>query len=848
VTPDRWQQVKGIFDEAVACQADRRDAFLHQACGADNELYQEVVSLLGSYETSGSFFEKPIVAARPAADPMIGRTFGVYQIVREIGRGGMGSVYLATRNDDQFRRRVALKAIKPELADEHTLRRFQNERQTLAVLDHPNIIKLLDGGQSDDGLPYLVMDYVEGQPIDEYCDSRKLTIPERLNLFRTVCAAVHYAHQNLVVHRDLKPANILITPDGTPKLLDFGIAKLLRPEYLAQGLGMTRTRLQPMTPKYASPEQVLGQPITTASDIYSLGVILYELMAGRHPFEHQGHSQLEMERAIADLDPEKPSVAVTHAEGTTEASRQRLREGRPEQLSRRLSGDLDSIVLMAMRKEPQRRYASADHLSEDVRRHLEGLPVLARKGTARYRVGKFVRRNRVGVAAGIVVFVALAAAGWITERALLRAQRMFQDLRRFDNSIVNDLDDQLRLGGTPTRRAVLAKAVDSLDHLARDAANDPSLQQDLMTAYIKMGDVQGNIFVPNLGDKSAAEASYRKALALAEKLGKAQPADPAGSARIAATYLKLGDVVANRKDALDQYRKGLKIYQSLSGEERTTQNGIMSAWGKMGPTQEQIGDPAGALQTYRQWLAYARERNRAGSVALCAERIAYFSVIQGEPAGAEESALAALRYYEHGENPLRPRNIAKGYKTLAEVQKRIGKTGAALESARKSLKLTADLLAEDQTDRQKQIDYEQAMMLLIGLLSSAGQEAREREETVRALRFMQPIVEQPGASDYQIQAYALLLLSTPFRDLQDYAAGLRNAQTVVAMTRGADPEALDVLARGYDKTGDAARAVDTEHKALALLPAVAPGARPSELRTMLETNLQSFQARLAHKN
>jgi hypothetical protein len=360
-----------------------------------------------------------------------------------------------------------------------------------------------------------------------------------------------------------------------------------------------------------------------------------------------------------------------------------------------------------------------------------------------------------------------------------------------------------------------------------------------------MGDVQGNFFVANLGDKKAAETSYRKALGLAESLGKSRAADPAANARIAGTYLKLGDVLANRREALDQYRKGLAAYQLLPAGERGTQNGIMTAMGKIGLTQEQIGDDTGALETYRTWLQYAREHKRGGAVALCQERIAYFSVIQGETEGAEESAVAALRYYEHAENPPRPRNIAKGYKTLAEVQKRTGKSAAALESARKSLKMTADLLAEDPKDQQKQIDYAQAMLLLIGLLPADGQEARE--QTARALRFLKPLVEQPDASDYQIQDYVWLLVTTPFQDLRDDAAALRHARTLVSMTREAAPDTIDVLARAYDKNGDLANAVETERKALALLPAIAPGARPTELRTMLETNLQAFQSRLAHQ-
>src|SRR5260221_732691 len=251
-------------------------------------------------------------APAPArVDPLMGRTIGSYKIIRHIGRGGMGSVYLAERSDDQFRRQVAVKAVNPELVDAGILRRFHNERQTLAALDHPNIIKLLDGGTTEDGAPYLVMDYVEGQTIDEYCNSRKLSTTERLQLFRIVCRAVTYAHQNLVVHRDLKPSNILITPDGTPKLLDFGIAKLLKAEY-ASSSAVTRTDVRPMTPEYASPEQVLGQPITTASDIYALGVLLYRLLTGVHPYQLKTQSALELELAICQTEPERPSTSVLH--------------------------------------------------------------------------------------------------------------------------------------------------------------------------------------------------------------------------------------------------------------------------------------------------------------------------------------------------------------------------------------------------------------------------------------------------------------------------------------------------------------------------------------------------------
>ena len=672
MTPDRWRQVKGIFDRAIACEPDRRDAFVREACGGDEELYGEVASLVGSYDSAGTFFEKPVVAAAAAAvssaavDPMIGRVFGAYKIVREIGRGGMGSVYLATRIDDQFRRRVALKAIKPELADEHTLRRFQNERQALAVLDHPNIIRLLDGGQSEDGLPYLVMDYVEGVAIDEHCASHKLTVAERLELFRTVCTAVHYAHQNLVVHRDLKPGNILVTPEGVPKLLDFGIAKLLRPEYSAHAIGITRTRLQPMTPKYASPEQVMGQPITTASDIYALGVVLYELLTGHHPFEQQVTSELALEQAIVSLDPEKPSVAVTHVDRETAVMLNRFREARPESLSRALSGDLDMIVLKAMRKEPQRRYASVEHLSEDVRRHVEGLPVLARKGTVQYRMGKFARRHKMGMAAGALVAVLLVVSTALVYRAEQRARRMLNDLRQFNHFVVKDLDEMLRSGGaTPARELMLAQSVKSLDRLAAEAKGDASLQQDLIDAYIRMGDAQGNFFVGNLGEKKEAAESYRKALGLAEALSKADPRDVALRQQVADAGLKLADVLPARTAMLERYRQAAQIYAALPADDKAVQNALLNTWTKMGSIQEQRGDPAGALDTFRRCRDYAREHKRAPAEAVCGQHLAYFMALSGDTAGGEETIRQSLRYYElHGMK----RREAQGLKALAEVE------------------------------------------------------------------------------------------------------------------------------------------------------------------------------------
>src|SRR5581483_2152350 len=416
MNPERHQQITDLLAEALELEPGKRPAFLESACAADPQLRREVESLIASFEQSPSFIETPAFAGSPGlidgspiedGEPMEGRRIGQYQIVREIGHGGMGAVYLAERAEE-YREKVALKIVKRGMDTDFVLRRFRHERQILASLHHPNIAHLLDGGSTEDGLPYFVMEYIEGEPIDQYCDHHNLPVIERLKLFRTVCAAVYYAHQNLVIHRDIKPGNILITADGTPKLLDFGIAKILNPE-ISQTVEKTATMMRLMTPEYASPEQVRGEPVTTASDVYSLGVVLYELLTGHKPYRIASILPSDIERVICEQEPTRPSTAISRVEErmtydgesvrVTPEAVSRTREGQPEKLQRRLRGDLDNIVLMALRKEPGRRYASVEHFSEDVRRHLEGLPVTARRDTMGYRAGKFVRRHKAGVAA-----------------------------------------------------------------------------------------------------------------------------------------------------------------------------------------------------------------------------------------------------------------------------------------------------------------------------------------------------------------------------------------------------------------------------------------------------------------
>ncbi|NBC17317.1 MAG: protein kinase, partial [Bacteroidetes bacterium] len=435
---ERWEQIDRLFAEALERPPDERTAFLRARCGNDVALYREVVTLLKSDAEAESVlgesvtaFAAPLLPALEAdlADGFApGERVGPYRLQHEIGRGGMGAVYLAERVDGQFDRRVALKVIKRGMDTDEILHRFRFERQILARLEHPHIARLYDAGVTDDGRPYLAMEYVDGQPLHRYCDGRTLPVDERLRLFQTVCAAVQFAHQNLVIHRDLKPSNILVTEGGAVKLLDFGIAKLLSDE--ATGAPLTRTGVRVLTPEYAAPEQRTDSVVTTAADVYALGVVLYELLTGRRPLAPD---------ALPDTAPEPPSTAVTkptersHADGTTTTltpeTVSTARQTSAERLRRRLRGDLDVIVLKALRPEPERRYASAEAFLEDIKRHLDGLPVQARPDTLGYRLRKFVQRHTAGVAAAaavlalILAFSVLHTTRVTQERNLARQER-----------------------------------------------------------------------------------------------------------------------------------------------------------------------------------------------------------------------------------------------------------------------------------------------------------------------------------------------------------------------------------------------------------------------------------------
>ncbi|MET0533195.1 MAG: serine/threonine-protein kinase [Steroidobacter sp.] len=430
------EQVTTIVSHARGLNTQDRGEYVRRACGADETLLSHVLLALGdavgekAAQEQGFWDEVAAgenISAPPLVESLEGQRLGRYLIVRKLGSGGMGDVYLAERADDEYQQRVAIKIVRGGLFSPQIQSRLRMERQILATLQHSNIARLLDGGRAPDGTPYLVMEYIDGEPIDTYWDRRKLSIEDRLQLIRTICGAVHYAHQNLIVHRDLKPNNILITPDGVPKLLDFGIAKLLDSRHSAHTLAVTHFEYRVMTPAHASPEQVRGDVITTASDIYVLGVLLYELLCGSRPFKLIGTSLTDMERIICEQEAPAPSALVAQLSDDTPevfAGIAANRSTTPARLRKQLRGDLDNIIGMAMRKDPERRYASAEQLAADLEHHLSGQPVLATSDTWLYRTNKFVKRHALSVAAAVLAVVTLAAFSAIT---YIQAQRIAEE-------------------------------------------------------------------------------------------------------------------------------------------------------------------------------------------------------------------------------------------------------------------------------------------------------------------------------------------------------------------------------------------------------------------------------------
>ena len=546
--PDRAERVAQIVERALEVSGEERADLIRDRCGDDDGLRSEVESLLKFQAKAHQFIETPAYqsVAQSVVDAVAGlrtgQTLGHYKILSLLGEGGMGEVYLA--DDTALGRKVAIKLVKTGLGTADVIRHFRNEEQILASLTHPNIARLYGGNVTPEGVPYFVMEYIEGSRIDDFCRDQQLSTRQRLELFRKVCAAITYAHQHLVIHRDIKPGNIRVTPDGEPKLLDFGIAKLLDPEANTI-VEQTMTLAAVMTPEYASPEQARGERMTTASDVYSLGVVLYELLTEQKPYQVESRTPANLVRAIAEQEPTRPSTAVTRIGG----------------VSKSLRGDLDNIVLKSLRKEPERRYASVGQFSEDLRRHLEGQPVIARKDTLGYRASKFVARNRAAVAAGALVLLAivggLIAALW--QAQIARQQRDVADHEKLTAQRINTFLQEMLGAAAPEVKGVDVKVTDILGEASRHAKADAATQPDVMAdvlltlgrTYISLG-----LFEPAADDLRAAVDASTKAN------GELHPTTAASLGWLG---LALGDL-AQSKDGEAIARKAVLLQRQLRPE------------------------------------------------------------------------------------------------------------------------------------------------------------------------------------------------------------------------------------------------------------------------------------------
>jgi len=715
---------------------------------------------------------------------------GPYRVLKELGRGGMGRVYLATRADEQYRKGVAIKVIGAEVDRDEVVSRFRRERQILASLDHPNISRFLDGGATPDGRPYFVMEYVDGRPIDQYCDRQRLAIPERLTLFRELCSAVEYAHRNLIVHRDIKPGNILVSTEGVPKLLDFGIAKLVNPAF--SGNAGTMTGLM-MTPEYASPEQVRGEPVTTTSDVYSLGVLLYLLLTGRPPYRFKSRQTVDVLRAVCDDEPEKPSTAVGRTQqaagGPKPEELSLAREENPQQLRRRLSGDLDTMLLKALRKEPSRRYPSVEAFSEDVRRYLEGLPIRARKATFSYRTGKFLQRNWAGVSG--VALIALLIVGFSVNTELQsRRLRTERDKASRVSSFLVDVfkvsNPSEARGNTVTAREILDTGAERIRRELHDA---PEVQATLMDT---MGDVYND-----LGLYDQAEGLLRESLDIRKRLlGNENPDMATSLDHLAKVLYRKNDFDA----AEIHYREALAMRRKLLGNEHPD---IADTLNYLALVMDEKGDYDGAESLLREALAMRRNLlgNEHQDVAMALNGLAGVLDDKGDYPAAEALVRDALgmlrRLFGHG-HP----DVSYTLNILGEISSHEGKFAEAEEAFRDSLENGRQTLPPDHI-------YISSALIGLGKALAARGEALQASTALREGIEIEKKILPKDASDIAAAESALGLCLTRLRRFDEAESLLLGSYQILVTKPNGTREAREAEQRVitlYDAWGKSEKA------------------------------------------
>ena len=750
-----WPELKRLFDLASDMPAGQLEPFLDREC-ADPETRRQLRELLAESDTGASEFLRALVIQDSAAlaahslDGRAGEMIGPYRVERELGRGGMGEVYLARRVDQEFDKLVAIKIVRRGSDLGEVLRRFRQERQILARLEHPNIARLLDGGSTADGLPYLVMEYVEGLPITDHCDARDASIEDRCRLLLPVCDALRHAHQNLVVHRDLKPSNILVTAAGIPKLLDFGIAKLLEPE-LVTGDQTATLFHRLLTPDYASPEQLLGRPITTATDVYLLGGVLFQLLTGRKPHQITGYTPEEIDRAVCHTPIPKPSQAKPEAR-------------------RKLRGDLDNIVLRATHADPEKRYSSVEQVAGDLERYLSHRPVLARPDTLRYRAGKWVRRSPLTAAALALVILSIATGVASTLYQARRAERRFQQVRNLAKTFVFDVHDQIATlpGATQARKTIVSTALTYLENLSKEAGGDADVRRELAAAYLKIGTVQGDPVSSNLGDPVGAMQSYRRAENLLAALSSR--GDPDSARLLMSVYMGISALQRSKADAagaIDSIRLARRcaeqVLARLPGDSEALA-AMVDLDLSLSRALRASGDPKGAGVAARSAVTAAEKLSSgqprdANLLAGLADAISNVGVLEAQ-SGDLDSAAASYRHlvairermaHDQPQNVVYQRQLMIAYGHVGDVLgfragEHLGDFAGAAEVLSKAVAIAEWLARQDPSDEKARFDQASAKLRLGTVLWRQGQAAAGLAQLEEADRLNAPLLRKNAAN------------------------------------------------------------------------------------------------------
>jgi len=732
MTAGRWSEVKAVLSGVLDADATERPALLDRLCGPDTELRTTVESLLAMESKVGQFDTGvlPGSALWTDAPEKPPAQIGAYTILHVIGRGGMGVVYLADRADGEYRKRVAIKLITGR-HQPHLEQRFRRERQILAQLEHPNIARLLDGGATESGQPYFVMEYVEGPLLAAWCDDHHLDIDARLKLFLSVSDAVSYAHQKLIVHRDLKPGNILVTPSGDPKLLDFGLARMLDSDTELTQAGPT-----PMTVAYASPEQIRGERQTVSSDVYSLGVILYELLTAHRPYQAENSSFAEIVRITCEQEPTPPS-----------------------QFLRSLSGDLETILLKALSKDQRLRYTSVDEFAADLRRYLDGQPIHARPATFVYRTGKFLSRHRIAAPAAalaIVLILSFAGLSWFEAR---RAQRRFNDVEKLAHSVMFEFHDAIEKlpGSTAARELLVSRALEYLENLSHEAAGDPRLAREIALGYSRIGHVQGNLGTANLGKIPAALQSYRKAEEMLARLLALSPSDD--SLRL--DYMSVADALAGAYSVAGDLAHARLLSEknvALAASALRTRPNDPAFLHAMLSAQSIAADLLTDEKKYQEAILIResildlqrRDPGAQTNLALAHKRLgALYGVVKRYEEGRREYEQARVideRLLETDGGTRAQLDLSYDYSDLGWVTIRLGDQPAALALFRMAQALRQSAAAADPKDYRAAVSVASISERIGVQLRRMGDLPAAREEMQGAIALWKELADRPGSA------------------------------------------------------------------------------------------------------